>query len=856
MLARRIAAVALALLALVGVALWLLLDPPPLDDATMRSGDSGPATTNRARASAPPLAGAEPNGTRGASAHAAPTPSIRASAASSLLLVDARTGAPLPGAALRFAPWPPSGGIDAFSADQAVDGAAPQLADAAGRVELPPLADGIAVAHTDSLWGWARWRHGAPPPGELRLELDRELRVQVLTLANEPVCNVEILLGGGTQRARLTRAPDGIARFPGASFAPGESGKPVRFVATLNALSVQPYTLELVADDLAGAPRILRAPPVASVEVDVRELDGRAAVDGTRVWLQLDPIDWSDAPLERRERLARDTKRRMHGVTRDGRARFAVAATDVPVYVECWRALPIGRVQSGAAATRWPSARGEGRATRDGSATRIELVLGSEWTVLSGRALDETGAALAHTPLSVRSSAEAPALAETTTGAGGEFWIECNGAEWGPARQIDFATSGTPARRARIDLGADGGAWRRVGDIVLPRALETRWSGRVVGPPGAPRDGVLVSISTASAGGGWQPCAKVTTRAGGFELVVEPGWGALRARASADGWESEPRTWDPWTDAAPAPLELELLPWGRIAGRIVPPEGATVDELGVELRTQRKGTGGETRIRAFDADGRFESRALASGTYKVTARLREIGVDLARVAELEVHAGRASRAPSLDPLDLSRELRSVELELVDEQRAAVETAELLWRPRRGQSAPADLGEFLTSEKWVPVRAARTRQWLRQDPVDLLVRAPGFLDARVDDVRGEQRIVLRRTRELVFELSPRSERPDASKELWIYAQRDVDGSVVGPVFGARVGADRKARVGVDGPGRFRIALMTTVGFKPMPDALAIAHERCGLVFDVDDATFAQPLVLDVLSAWWTVPDTQR
>src|SRR5688572_12800652 len=128
--------------------------------------------------------------------------------------------------------------------------------------------------------------------GRERLELvrDGDLVVRVLHAGGEPAAKIPVFLrarsAGSSWSTGSDTGADGIARFAHTGLR-GREHSGASWSTGVTLPISEPLERSFDPREPPSEPVVLRLPPLGEVEVEVLEVDGRPAADGTQVWLGL-----------------------------------------------------------------------------------------------------------------------------------------------------------------------------------------------------------------------------------------------------------------------------------------------------------------------------------------------------------------------------------------------------------------------------------------------------------------------------------------------------------------------------------------------------------------------------------------
>lgn len=278
--------------------------------------------------------------------------------------------------------------------------------------------------------------------------------------------------------------------------------------------------------------------------------------------------------------------------------------------------LPPGELGVEAAAVGYATSPEVRAVTALDHVARVELVLGPRTGSLAGKVIDRAGAPLANLRVELRTG-DAASGPGAHTDLRGEF--EVTGLDAGTYQvvvesdwqlsAVDSRTLGTPTR---VTLAR--GDTARVVLQVDPEA--SRIAGTVVDARGAPLadvevDAALTSPDVEPRRRNWGRSVW-TSATGGFELAGIPDLPvAVRARIAG----ANEAVVD---DVRPGQhVRLVMQETGVLAGVVIDPSGASVDDISLEVEDRAQDLA--RRERLYFTGGRFQLRDLPAGTYRLTA---------------------------------------------------------------------------------------------------------------------------------------------------------------------------------------------------------------------------------------------
>jgi len=692
-------------------------------------------------------------------------PSAAPSTAGELIeveIVRADDGEPVPHARVSW--WPiaaPLSGTEEFrtwlssNTVEAHESSAVRLqADRQGRVWVSDSDLGfVVVARTAELWGYASFGLDIKGPAQVRLAADLDVRVQVVDEQGRPVAGVPVALRerrGAAHTDHITARtdePQGLAVLRHARpFLQRTAGSSPVFVVAVPGIFDPP--VERPIDLQHSSPQILKLvlPPTGSCEVVVGDPSGEPILGEVRVHLRFAPRGSDSRPES-----APPGETFLSG--EGGRVLFEHVALgrDLVGAVTHHRALSSEEI------------RGPGP-TRAGERVQLRAGLGSDLAIWRGRLLDPSGAALGSATAFARLEATDPdSQFEGTAGAwtvrtaeDGRFSVVTVPIAQRPERLVvavyALSDRGVPVSVARVPAPADVGAGaRELGDFLL-RELPVVVEGEVVDARGEPVAGATVMPTLHVAADAPQPAVvrwpprhnfMLTDRSGRFELRGEVPSVQIALAARKGGLTGEPLV----VTTGARGVRLVLEPGGVIEGRVLldpdvldTPILVEVALVGPAPKVAVRPGEGPSRL---GADGRFAVLGLAPGMYAVRIVHEATARELGTVSGVAVASGETTRDPRLDPLDLRRASRFVELTLVDEWGTPVPGARVFSRP----SGDVQAG-------WLCTQAPGGRVKVLADarPLDVSIAASGFLTKELEGVDGAQRVMLSRAGQLRFQIA--------------------------------------------------------------------------------------------------------
>lgn len=682
-----------------------------------------------------------------------------------VLVVDAFSQAPVPGADVRVADAPGNPAIDGSDrlwlhasvliASIETDGERFN-ADEHGRLQLPEirrhttlfgrLDDRLGIVHVDP---------ETPPPVLLELHRDFDVVVQVVDPDGAPLAGVPVALSFGNEwimreaETAITDGPYALAtlRHAGLALALNEDE---RGFAALAGLFDPPVRTALEARDPPPGPVTLVAPPSGELEILTRRADGTLDLESAR--LRVEIVRGSGADGEEAYSTA------WLGSMHDGRI--------VIPRVMLGKRFHAGASRAGT--NLYATTEGAGPTLPGERATlTIETEFGARSPVLVARLLNEQGQPLAAIPILVGTSVGEPPKSHgfqmLATDRSGRFHMSV----WQPPdklpatdvligqadatrRALCIAFARAPLRTALLPGETD------LGDIVLTRG-PLLVSGRVVDEQSRPVGGARISISADGPWGGFWPngIQGRSDDSGHFEVRGLSWAERFFAFAELEGALS-PRT--PFQLGA-TDVDLVVVRTGEIAGVIQLKPPLKIRDLAI--RGQREdGDGRATRAPDIESNGAFRLRGLVAGSYHVTVGLENESSDSLDVtsagdmefAGLRVIGGETLRPPQLNPLDLSTRIHLHGLTARDPDGVLITGLDVIWRPAGQRASEDDASQYFDN--------GRARIVSLHERIDVDLAASRMRTVHVKDLVGDREIVMQRGVRVRLKLRDDAPLPDA------------------------------------------------------------------------------------------------
>jgi RNA polymerase sigma factor (sigma-70 family) len=687
-----------------------------------------------------------------------------------LQVIDRTNGAPASGVEVWYAAQSAVDGW--YTADREellVEAGRKVVSDEAGEVFLTGHGEGaFAVARSGGLYG-ELWIPAEPEESLiLELILDRTITIQVVNEAGTllPGIPVGVWLKGPRHSQQLQwRGSTGLDGTVSCTHAdhrlPGILDEGLVPYAALDATLFERVEAALDPLALGYEPARLVLPETGSVTVLLNDEQGLPAAD---CWVYAYPIT---SDVGSGNRLEKGHRHSVH--SREGRAHFSHVGLGMDLE---FTAQPGSDYREVVHKCAGPTVAGEELVLR--------LGFDEKWPVLVGRALSAPDEVLGTTMLSGRIRVQTPAgedLEQTVwvqTDAEGGFRIPIK-AEPGPRTSmwlhLRSGVGESEVLSADLEHTLDPGDIQ-VGDVLLGEPSVVL-AGRITNQLGEPLYWADVIIARKRYYGDarerwtydWiQGLTAQSDHEGNFTCTGELSAGEYlyKARAS-DHLDTDLLPFQP----GERDLQIELVQVGSLLGSVLTPDGISPTRVALDVHLA-----GETRatinwsnwVRRPRPDGSFAVEELAPGLVDVHLRLDPDSPPLLRIDEVRIDPGGKSSDPRLQGIDLRSILRRIELEVVDSGGRPVSAAQVSVRPSGDADAPPVHTVFEDGDVLVITASAA---------VELEVRAPGFLTARLSGVRDDQRIVLQEGIPLRVKLPPGVELPEPPVVLRLAVVPDSD-----------------------------------------------------------------------------------
>lgn len=703
--------------------------------------------------------------------------------------------------------------------------------DANGLAQVPDATHGVLVlASSEGRLGIAQFLRGESQPLEVILQRDFALEARVLDELGAPVEGIDVELRVGdanhsSLQLRERSGADGLARFEHAGFACATWSGGAEFATLAVAEPVEPAAeLEFALQEPPQAPVELIVPSGGECEVRVLDAEGRPASGTFDVILGYLPGE--DLQLEELDPNWLQGARR--SAVENGSAVFR--------RVQPQRELLATVLRQG----RGPAHRAIGTGPVDAKSRAVlEVRLGSGCTLVTGRAVAESGEARVDAALELRVASEGwseglPLAASTRSDATGHFQFEVESAQWSQLGELSVQLVELDRERSEIAEGTrrvNASAGERqvaLGDVrLVPRRVYA--SGRVVNSALAPVCGAWVVAARLNEEGAPDeialetlPNLRARTDAlGRFELRVPQGLEALHLLAG----KGELRSNLIRASEGVKDLQVVLQPRAELAGRLV--VDPTISMARVEVVATRKDVliGSERLLRTRpELDGRFVLRGVSEGEHSISVHALDGYAELARVDGVFAIAGERTLDARLDPFDLRAGSRTISIALRDATGAPF-LGEVSVVVRSASAA----GE---SSLFAPVTQGVASVLVGEKAPLVTVLAPGHLAQVLGAVDGDRLVTLVRAPQLRFTLGEGVELPPLPYRLALQfrpttaAARDVTRSFPQPEFGG----NRMARCEATLAGKLQVTLHLV--------------RRTENAWNEVEVPLEQPLVIDV------------
>jgi hypothetical protein len=563
-----------------------------------------------------------------------------------------------------------------------------------------------------------------------RLELTPRsaLVVRVRTPRGEPVALLPVHIAGqsgdiGVTLAIAETGPDGLAEFVDVRDLSGWSSGSSFDVVVRPAIPMQEPPQ--VAVNLARPPDEpvdIVLPATGSLRIRALTVDG-ASFDGD-VRVELDLADG---------RKHRDAARRIVRVGTGGGVVFprvgvgtelVVVATEVD-----GRGAPARRLVAGPA--------------RPGEEAVVDLVLGAERVVVTGRLVDRFGEAVADTQVRIRVPHVIGASASGSRGrtdSEGHFRIELEhaAAELGDRtlaigiwRETGVVTGDLAvAERALPPVLAAGAI--ALGDVAMAGSAAIA-SGRILYADGTPLESALVMVQSVRGAEVAMRHDLVTStdEAGRFEIRghAEPG---ERFTLGVDGlWDVVPEPIQ--FEAGATALHVTAIRGGAIRGSVKLPDGVAREDVLVivtgvpaERPTQFEPAGADSAIGVLGDDGSFEVTGLVTGSATVSVTIDERRAAIVTISDVPVTAGLKTDDPRLRAIDIGDAVARRTIDVQDETGRPVPNAGVYVR------SPGARGEWRLVH---PDARGRAEFVTAKGEIDVIARAEGFRSGTATTASG-------------------------------------------------------------------------------------------------------------------------
>jgi hypothetical protein len=845
-----------ALVASFGAALWLVLAPASREgssralapataaDPTRAAGDLSEPAAHEGTAAEPIALAAEDGSARTDVAGEAAERGVR------LLVVRAADDLPLAGVEVRWklVDAPNDEGSEPPYAFEVLEGFLAReggvaVSGADGRLVLEPADPGVVLvaARHGPLFGrlWIDEESRAEEQ-RLALEPDQDLSVEVVDDAGRPQEAVPVGLVhryGSWTRALLHEPPrtdtTGRARIAHTRLIleeiPFEQGT----------LSVEPLLIleppvrrVLEASALPSEPVRFVLPATGGVEIELQEVDGSRAPDGSNVELALLGAD---------EMLDRTgwglwEKAFVREATRAGLARFERVGLGLRFLVVARRGASKVVTMADLVGPR-----------SSGEVARLRMRRGFDHPALGLRLLDPAGAPIVSEPISCRtlyatSSVTTDDEERLQTDTQGRVVIEVYD-RWseGARHELELVRVRDTMQSAVVDLARDlPEGWIDLGDVTLSTRTPLV-AGQVVDARGQPVAGAEVVVQLGHGiggeGGYWEDqwsCSDRSDARGSFEVFGASGDGPLRVRGVLGEDCSAPLPFSPGASGVTLVLERRA----RVTACFLLDPGVELEGLHPKLhRTQPPDERSDWRLAPDEVQG---GRGCVTwlrreaGTYELMVEVPGLEQPILELHDLLVPAGAACTDPRLDSIDLRGRLHPVTLLLCASDGAVAFEGPLKIWPTGTRERP--IGTTYIGE-------ARVDLLLAQVPVDIDIEAKGYRSVTLEGVREDREVELVPGLPVRLVLPDSFQLPAAPKSLGAALERE--GDPYNWISEGQFGDARELVLVAPAPGRYVVQLtaeMRTSSSRVMTSLSG--DELQAPTIDVQDVESEQRFELDV------------
>jgi len=245
-------------------------------------------------------------------------------------------------------------------------------------------------------------------------------------------------------------------------------------------------------------------------------------------------------------------------------------------------------------------------------------------------------------------------------------------------------------------------------------------------------------------------------------------------------------------------LRVILRGAGQVHAQVLLPDGCGDSQLRAELRDQNAAEGETETAAAYvgSRQGKLSFESVPPGVYDLSLKVSHgVGKSLIQLRGLTVRAGESCADPRLDPIDLRDKIQAVDVLVVDSSGAPIEDASVnltFERRSSGRRTGAD---------------GRRRLILPMDPsgFELRVRKDGFMAAVVKELRSEVRVTLEAAPSILVQVAPGALSGLGSHVLSVSLRPAIrkSGSLQQSTDSVDIVAGKDARISVAVPGSYRL-----------------------------------------------------
>ncbi len=767
---KNLAALAVGVLVLAGV-LWLALGggTPPVP-----AGPSGPAGKPAApskpspQASAslqpppkaqPPKKTAEPAPPRRKKVAPPPAPP-RPKDAWKVLVVEKKTGKPVPGAQVQVLDISTVKDPTKLMREAATGGfgriagflqefGKTYTADSKGVAWIHPLQNlrmgALMAARKGNLWGMLTPMGAMSPPLKIEVAPVQEILVQVKNSKGEPVAGVPVGIGmamGPMKSFPLratTQAPSGVARFRHVGILFRERRDRGKGLAALLVPLKKPVEKEFDPKALPKKPIVFTLPPTGRVEIYVQGPKGPVA-DGEAIA----SISVAKEKVQREGPFTPPPGVQANPVVpvKGGKALFPFVGLGLELQVTVGKVsstMMIGRSKPTTVKGPGPIAPGQ-TVTFRVALTQRETILAGRVLLPSGKPVSEKTLAWTLKTKEGGGSSSSSSILRTDKEGRFKFNLE-DGKFQGESRTLTLQFDrGKPGEilEGKVDLSRDFLPGVTDVGVIRLRAPDFLVSGTVQDPQGKPVPGARILVSAKKAFGPdekhffWTPIGNpftFTDPKGSFKVLGKNQWPELKLQAQKPGWYQPKEVVVP---PGSTDVVLVLHKGGTVTASFLADPEVPLEDLRISLVSS-----GPNRI-SFRGHLKKTNQAvwkgLSPGSYDLEVRLpSDRGVSkikpLAEIQGILVEAGKDAADPRLKNIDLRGKIKILDLEIVDREGHRITDAWVHWGKDFGRSAWYRKGKRLL----LAAGEGKT----------LMVTASGYKSAKVQPAGNPVKVVLER-----------------------------------------------------------------------------------------------------------------